>query len=129
MFQYCYNLELLNVRNWNLNEYLDTNNSWIFAHCPKLSTIIADNCNTNTINALIYQLYDRNNENKYGKLYILNNKEHGLINKATADDKNWKVVIRGGNIQAVNLPEKVFQSLGLGNNIMVKHIHIGERFL
>jgi surface protein len=129
MFQHCYNLELLNVRNWNLNEYVDTTESWIFAQNPKLTTIIADNCNTITINALIHQIYNRNTENKYGKLYALNNKEHDLINKATADDKNWKVVIRSGNIQSVSLPEKLLQSLGLGNNIMVKHIHIGERFL
>jgi hypothetical protein len=84
------------------------------------------NCSSNNINIIISELPEK--PNKYGKLYILNNKEHDLIDKATLDAKNWKAVIYGGNIKAVHIPEGMFNSLGLGN-VLLKHIHIGERFL
>ena len=84
------------------------------------------NCDNITINSVMCYLPVK--LDKYGKLYILNNKEHDLIDKATLDAKNWKAVIYGGNIKAVHIPEGLFKSLGLGN-VLLKHIHIGERFL
>jgi len=85
------------------------------------------NCKTEDINTIIGQLR-KHDDGIIRKLYILNNKEHDLIDKATLDTKNWKAVIYGGNIKAVHIPEGIFNSLGLGN-VLLKHIHIGERFL
>jgi hypothetical protein len=123
LFGYCHNLTSLDISNWVVN----ANNIWqTFNECDKLFTLNMCNCSSTTINKFIGQLPEKTD--KYGKLYILNNKEHDLIYKATLDAKNWKAVIYGGNIKAVHIPEGIFNSLGLGN-VLLKHIHIGERFL
>ena len=115
----------LDISNWDMQNTISAD--YIVASCPKLQTINMSNCPTDTINTLILQL--RMKENNFGKLYILNNKEHDLIDKATLDANNWRAVIYGGNIKAVDKLNGIFNSLALGNNIRIKHIHIGERFL
>ena len=124
-FAGCINLSSLNISNFVINE--STNIDYLFGATNNLEKIDARFCSTDTINKLISTLPDKSN-GKYGKIYIINNNEHELINKNGLDNKNWKAVIRGGNIKAVHIPNELFQSLGLGN-VMVKHVHIGERFL
>jgi surface protein len=125
MFSDSQNLTSLDISNLDMtNVFVDTN---MFNRNYKLSNINVSNCSTNTVNKIIEKLHSRV-DTVYGKLYILNNKEHDLIDKATLDAKNWKAVIYGGNIKAVHIPEGMFNSLGLGN-VLLKHIHIGERFL
>ena len=126
MFFNCINLESLDISNFNMENLITAENALYYT--LKLKTINVSNCSTEFINRImVASLHSRVNDS-YGKLYILNNKEHDLIDKATLDAKNWKAVIYGGNIKAVHIPEGMFNSLGLGN-VLLKHIHIGERFL
>jgi surface protein len=124
MFYYCANLETLDISNFVCDDIGDIHH--ILTGCEKLRILNMTNCDAITINNVMRYLPVK--LNKYGKLYILNNKEHDLIDKAALDTINWKAVIYGGNIKAVHIPEGIFNSLGLGN-VLLKHIHIGERFL
>ena len=127
LFMCCGALETLNISNFNINPNLTIEN--MLAETNKLSLVNVNNCSADVINLLLSQSPDRTNKDSI-KFYALNNtKEHALLDKTTADAKNLKVVIRGGNIKAIHLPDELFQSLGLGNNTRVKHVHIGERFL
>jgi surface protein len=125
LFYGCTKVEAINLDNFILNN--DTSKTTIFKECHELIRISSNNCSTETINNIISELPDRTGK-EYGKIYIINHNEIELINRDVLEAKNWKAVIRGGNIKAVHIPNELFQSLGLGN-VMVKHVHIGERFL
>jgi len=127
LFMNCEALETLNISNCNINPNLTIEH--MFGGADKLSLVNVNNCSADVINLLLSKVPNRTNKDSI-KFYALHNtKEHASLDKTTADARNIKIVIRGGNIKAIHLPDELFQSLGLGNNIRVKHVHIGERFL
>jgi surface protein len=126
MFSSCTALQSVNIDNWDLSNI--TNSSNMFIRSMNLESISVNNCTIATMHKVIANLSDRN-KTTAGKLYsLVNNIDYSLLSKTTLDNNNWKLVIRGGNIKAVHIPNELFQSLGLGN-VMVKHVHVGERFL
>ena len=127
MFAGSNNLVSLDLSNFDTSSATGTDALLYMLHATNLSMISANDCSIDTINDLIAALFNRNGE-KYGKLYVIRNNEHDLMDKVTLDNRNWKAVIYGGNIKAVHLPDKLYQSIGLGN-VLLKHIHVGERFL
>jgi surface protein len=127
LFMGCEALETLNISNCNINPNLTI--AYMFGGADKLSLVNVNNCSADVINLLLSLAPNRTNKDSI-KFYALHNtKEHASLDKTTADARNLKVVIRGGNIKTIHLPDELFQSLGLGNNLRVKHVHIGERFL
>jgi len=124
MFRSMVSITTLDISNFNMENIINCDSMILWNNA---NVINMSNCKTEDINTIIGQLR-KHDDGIIRKLYILNNKEHDLIDKATLDTKNWKAVIYGGNIKAVHIPEGIFNSLGLGN-VLLKHIHIGERFL
>ena len=126
LFLNCYNLKSLNLNGFDMNK-LENSGSKLFGGCTSLDMIEVNNCDIDTINKIVSKLPSRDGK-VFGKLYAIRGVEHSGINRPS-DNVNWRVVIRGGNIKSVHIPEELLNTIGLGNNVLLRHIHIGERFL
>ena len=126
LFLNCYNLKSLNLNGFDMNK-LENSGSNLFGGCTSLNMIEVNNCDNDTINKIVSRLPSRDGK-VFGKLYAIKGVEHSGINRP-GNNVNWRVVIRGGNIKAVHIPEELLNTISLGNNVLLRHIHIGERFL
>jgi surface protein len=126
LFINCRNLKSLNLNGFDMNK-LENLDFSLFGGCASLNMIEVNNCDTDTINKIVSKLPSRDGE-VFGKLYAIRGVDHAGLQRPS-DIVNWKVVIRGGNIKAVHIPEELLNTIGLGNNVLLRHIHIGERFL